>query len=122
MTEDSLLRPDAAQAVTAAQEPQEREFDPAVERAQQQLIALGYELGPEGADGLFGEQTAAALRSFQADHGLPETGELDDATRSALDQAVPEVADAAGDPVAQDSAGDPGGLLTPPPPERAPPL
>lgn len=36
------------------------------------LIALGYNCGPDGADGVFGGNTAAALLEYQADHGLTE--------------------------------------------------
>ncbi len=34
------------------------------------LIALGYDLGPAGADGAFGRMTIAAVKSFQRDNGL----------------------------------------------------
>jgi murein L,D-transpeptidase YcbB/YkuD len=35
-------------------------------------------------DGIFGPNTASALRQYQTKHGLPVTGELDEATRKAL--------------------------------------
>jgi peptidoglycan hydrolase-like protein with peptidoglycan-binding domain len=35
-------------------------------------------------DGIFGDQTEAALRQFQEDEGLPVTGVADEATWSAL--------------------------------------
>lgn len=49
---------------------------------QQRLIDLGYLRG--GADGAFGEKSQAALKQFQAIHGLEATGLPDDATREAL--------------------------------------
>ena len=33
------------------------------------------------------DATKRAVKSFQADHGLPATGELDDATRDAINHA-----------------------------------
>lgn len=54
----------------------------AVKVAQLQLIAKGYTLGE--ADGDFGPSTRAAVLAFQADNGLPTTGEIDAATRAAL--------------------------------------
>ncbi|MDO5288717.1 MAG: peptidoglycan-binding domain-containing protein [Pseudomonadota bacterium] len=50
--------------------------------AQTLLSGMGYDPGP--TDGLAGRRTAAALRAFQQDHGLPTSGQLDDATRRAL--------------------------------------
>lgn len=54
---------------------------------QQRLIDLGYLRG--NADGAFGERSRAAMKQFQAIHGLEATGMPDDATREALfsDQA-----------------------------------
>ena len=49
---------------------------------QQRLIELNYMGGT--ADGIFGERSQKALRQFQAMNGLEATGELDDATRTAL--------------------------------------
>ena len=50
--------------------------------AQTRLNGMGYDAGP--ADGVAGRRTAAALRAFQRDHGLPDSGRLDEATRQAL--------------------------------------
>jgi hypothetical protein len=50
--------------------------------AQEQLTKLGYDPGP--ADGMFGPRTSGALRKFQRDHHLRETGTLDSATIEAL--------------------------------------
>jgi len=49
---------------------------------QRRLQAEGFYPGP--VDGVFGPGTRAALSQYQARHGLPRTGALDDATRRAL--------------------------------------
>ena len=49
---------------------------------QRALAGRGYEIG--GIDGVFGPATDLALRAFQRDAGLPETGKVDPATRTAL--------------------------------------
>jgi lipoprotein-anchoring transpeptidase ErfK/SrfK len=41
-------------------------------------------LSPGSIDGFSGSQTRAAIRAFQAQQGLPITGQLDDATRAQL--------------------------------------
>jgi peptidoglycan hydrolase-like protein with peptidoglycan-binding domain len=51
--------------------------------ARQRLDHLGYHR-PTGAGP---DDDARALRQFQRDHGLPETGEADEATRRALEDA-----------------------------------
>ena len=53
-----------------------------VQSAQRALTAFGYDPGP--ADGIMGGKTRRALRLFQQDQGLPVTGRLDRATRTAL--------------------------------------
>ena len=50
--------------------------------AQVELSRRGFSCG--SIDGLPGLQSAAALRAFQRNEGLPETGDLDKATRAAL--------------------------------------
>ncbi|MFN4117640.1 peptidoglycan-binding protein [Acidovorax sp.] len=50
--------------------------------AQARLNALGYDAGTP--DGAMGGRTAAALRAFQKDQGLAQTGRLDGATAAAL--------------------------------------
>lgn len=47
-----------------------------VRTAQRLLIGLGYDVGPDGADGDFGANTAAAVEKCQADHGLEVDGEI----------------------------------------------
>jgi len=53
-----------------------------VRDVQQALNAKGYNAGP--ADGQFGPSTRDALRRFQQTSGLPQTGEPDGQTLSAL--------------------------------------
>lgn len=53
-----------------------------IREAQQQLKEAGFDPGP--IDGIFGERTKSALREFQQAHGLPQTGQLDQATRQEL--------------------------------------
>ena len=55
---------------------------------QKALAALGYDLGPYGIDGDFGEDTDAALREFQKKAGLDQTGIYDEKTREALMAAI----------------------------------
>ncbi|MBE3550281.1 MAG: S41 family peptidase [Brockia lithotrophica] len=57
-----------------------------VEVLQKTLAALGYAPGRE--DGYFDAGTAAALRKFQADHGLSASGEADPATQGVLWDAL----------------------------------
>lgn len=45
-----------------------------VKLLQQQLIALGYSVGIKGADGVYGYDTAEAVRRFQRDRGLLADG------------------------------------------------
>jgi hypothetical protein len=53
-----------------------------VQAAQGRLLALGYQSG--AADGVMGAKAIAALKKFQADHGLSATGQLDRKTLEAL--------------------------------------
>ena len=55
----------------------------AVRRLQERLNELGYSCGT--ADGVFGAKTEAAVRRFQADHGLTVDGVAGMATQAALD-------------------------------------
>ncbi len=56
--------------------------DASIRSAQSALNAQGYSAGSE--DGVAGPNTQAAIRKFQADKGLAQTGMLDAETRSAL--------------------------------------
>jgi len=53
-----------------------------VAQAQAKLNALGYPVGT--VDGSMGNRTHVALKHFQRDHGIPQTGELDPDTVVAL--------------------------------------
>jgi peptidoglycan hydrolase-like protein with peptidoglycan-binding domain len=53
-----------------------------IRRYQEQLDAAGFPTGSE--KGSLTPQTEAALRAYQEKHGLPITGELDDATQRSL--------------------------------------
>lgn len=48
------------------------------------LIQLGYDLGPAGADGVWGRRSIAALKLFQGRHGLNPDGIASRATLSLL--------------------------------------
>ena len=53
-----------------------------VRSAQAELNRRGFDAGP--ADGYFGPSTAGAVRQFQRANNVPETGDLDSRTLSAL--------------------------------------
>jgi Putative peptidoglycan binding domain len=55
-----------------------------VVKMQQALIDMGYKLPKYGVDGKFGKETAAALKLFQHDATIPETGVFDQATIAAM--------------------------------------
>lgn len=58
-----------------------------VKALQEALMALGYSLPKYGADGDFGKETLAAVKQFQSDHGLEETGVFDTSALKALKDA-----------------------------------
>ena len=57
---------------------------PAVEKMQEALQTAGYKLPKFGADGKFGDETVKALKKFQTDHCLKDTGRLDKQTMEQL--------------------------------------
>jgi peptidoglycan hydrolase-like protein with peptidoglycan-binding domain len=71
-----------------------------VSALQTALAQLNYQVGE--IDGEFGPITAAAVRSFQSDHGLLVTGLADQATCAALDAAVAQGSAAPADTGNQD--------------------
>lgn len=63
---------------------------PAVQEAQQALVRAGLMTQAEmhTGPGIFGPRTERAVRTLQGQAGLPVTGRIDDATRTALAQAA----------------------------------
>lgn len=51
---------------------------------QEELIAEGFDLGPKGADGVYGPKTKQAIREFQQKHGLSADGVVGPNTRKVL--------------------------------------
>ena len=60
-----------------------------VKRLQQALIQGGYSVGATGADGIYGKNTAAAVRSYQRDKNLLVDGIAGDETLSSLYGGTP---------------------------------
>ena len=73
----------------------------AVKQLQKKLITAGYSVGPDGADGIFGNNTFKAVVMFQEDHGLTVTGEAGPETMEAF-------AETAGNEAAPGGAEKPG--------------
>lgn len=61
---------------------------PAVEDIQRRLLALGFDLGPTGVDGVFFGRTERAVRRFQERHALAEDGFVGSLTWAALVDAT----------------------------------
>ena len=60
-----------------------------VKELQQLLMSLGYKLPKFGADGDFGSETEKAVKQFQRDWDLPETGVVDQITMDRM-KSVPK--------------------------------
>ncbi|GAB6266029.1 MAG: hypothetical protein STSR0001_14750 [Methanothrix sp.] len=62
-----------------------------VARVQQALIDLGYDLGPAGADGIYGDLTWNAVKQFKADQSLgwESMGDVGPGTMGRLDELFP---------------------------------
>lgn len=56
---------------------------------QGRLLALNIDVGATGVDGKFGPATANAVKTFQHDNGLPETGRVDIGTYALLLEQAP---------------------------------
>lgn len=65
-----------------------------IKDAQRALSANGFSVT---SDGVAGPRTQSAIRQFQAKNGLPQTGQLDTATMSALNVSGDESRDSAAD-------------------------
>ena len=59
-----------------------------VKELQENLIALGYSCGPDGADGDFGNNTDIAVRKFQKDYNLVQDGIVGKNTKAAIATAL----------------------------------
>lgn len=59
-----------------------------VREMQQMLLQIGYDLGSYGPDGDFGPATEAAVKAFQINLGIAETGIVDDALWKRLDAII----------------------------------
>ncbi len=59
----------------------------AVKKMQTMLIELGYSCGASGADGYFEKDTEKAVKKFQSDKELEQSGIYDDKTKKALESA-----------------------------------
>jgi peptidoglycan hydrolase-like protein with peptidoglycan-binding domain len=57
---------------------------PATQKMQEALQTAGYKLPKFGPDGKFGDETVKALKKFQTDHCLKDTGRLDKQTMEQL--------------------------------------
>lgn len=60
---------------------------------QADLMALGYDVGDDGADGVFGRRTEAALIAFQLHNGLEQDGIAGPETYGRMDNLLPENGD-----------------------------
>ena len=59
-----------------------------VKKLQEMLVEAGYDVGPAGTDGDFGNDTYYAVRRFQIEHNLEVDGEVGDNTWAALEEAL----------------------------------
>lgn len=64
------------------------DIGPAVAFMQEKLIAAGYNCGPSGADGIFGQMTSLALKNFQIHNGLEDDGVYGPLTEAALEKVL----------------------------------
>jgi peptidoglycan hydrolase-like protein with peptidoglycan-binding domain len=60
-----------------------------VHAVQTYLKAKGYDLGPGGVDGLWGKDTAKAVKKLQLDRNIPQTGVIDSGVLIATGVSVP---------------------------------
>lgn len=79
---DGLIGPQVNGVLAAVYHP-----DAGIKMTQELIRGLGYSLGRTGANGVVTPGTVAALKAFQADHGLAVTGVIDEATNAAVASA-----------------------------------
>lgn len=60
---------------------------------QQNLITLKYDVGPDGADGDFGDNTEKAVKAFQKEHGLEVDGEYGPKSYAAMQAELDKLND-----------------------------
>lgn len=65
---------------------------------QESLIALGFDVGSDGADGDFGPNTEAAVKQFQTKHGLLVDGEAGPDTKAAIERELEKLTPSASTP------------------------
>lgn len=59
-----------------------------LEGVQRALLQLGYDVGPAGADGIWGRDTKGAIEDFQRDQGLVVDAAVGPKTRAALEKSL----------------------------------
>jgi uncharacterized protein (TIGR02594 family) len=84
-----VVRPPAPPPAPPAQPPvtppvTKPQPDPYTQTVQRKLAALGYDIGPQGADGIPGRAVVNAIKAYQRAHNLPETGMVDPVTHEKL--------------------------------------
>lgn len=72
-TEDILCNPDLASLFSVGGAPPEEDDEELVRQIQEYLVILGYE--PGNIDGVLDDLTRVAISQFQAEQGVPVTGE-----------------------------------------------
>ena len=86
--------PPADDAPAAPPQPQKRSIlrkgmsGEDVRELQEKLIKVGYDVGPDGPDGVYGQNTFRAVVAFQEDNGLEKDGVAGPQTMKALDEAA----------------------------------
>lgn len=108
-TGPALARPFPAEATGSVVGLSVGEHGPAVAEVQQALIDAGIPVFG-GADGHFGQMTAAALRKFQDNNGLPATGVVDRETAVALGLVAERATGSGARPLSQVMPGELVGL------------
>lgn len=61
----------------------------AVKKLQGLLYQLGYDLGDDGADGIFGPKTEKAVKAFQRNAGIEVDGIVGEITWTTIEESFP---------------------------------